>query len=255
MYIYEEKRKDNRPDEKRRSPLSAPCEKKYGQNVRYSPVVQKNIVHGKQGFYADKNRIAIKEMPVIPGMDRSHTISDRTVQEAVANWMNRVIAGSGNTDGFLEFCRQVAGEDNLPSITEFIFELNEILHANPLDVDTAVAVANQLYAAVANSRYNLRPGSLSGNRSTGNCIDLNGAEIVNVLNNGSSIVIKVSQVDGAGVDRLIKTGIPALVRVKAPGVVVSSTDDKFPGHVSAYQIIYVENTDDGFSLLHANFYK
>ncbi len=208
MYIYEEKKKDNRTDEKRRSPHPAPYEKKYEQNVRYCPVVQKNIVYGKQGFYADEKRIAIKGMEAIPGMDRCHTVSDRSVQEAVAKWMNSVIAGEDQTEEFEEFCTTTAGADNSSLVTELITELRKILRAKPLDVDTAVTLANRLYDTVANSKFNLRPGSLSGNRSTGNCIDLNWAEIGNV-NDYGYITIRVSQVDGKVVDSMIRAGIGA----------------------------------------------
>lgn len=57
-------------------------------------VVQRNIAHGTRGFYANSERIAISSMPVVPGMDRSHTVSDRDVQDIVANWMNEVVRGT-----------------------------------------------------------------------------------------------------------------------------------------------------------------
>lgn len=253
MYVQEEKRERDQAEPERTRPTLAPLHEKTGENVRYSNVVQRHIVYGTTGFGVDRNRIGIDTMPVTPGMDRSHTISDRDVQNAVAAWMNQVVQGTANSDAFWNFCVNTAGEEAVTTITECITDLISILQ-KPLDqqqANRAVEIGNRLYGAVANSRFNLRPGNFSGNRSTGNYIDLSAPEIVDVLYDGAAIVIKITQVDAGPIDSMLAAGIKALVRVKAVGAVASSTNPKFPGASLTYEITTIEYLEDGFALAYA----
>lgn len=246
MYMQKKEMECDRAEPQKIRPISEPLKEKRIQDVRYSNVVQRNIVHGPQGFFADKNRIAINTMPVTSGMDRSHTISDRNVQNAVADWMNAVVNGTANTDTFWNFCVETAGEDAVGTITSCISDLTQILQQKPVDISQAVTIANQLYATVANSRFNLRPGNTSGNRSTSNCIDLLAPEIVNVFEEGAVIVIKITEVDAGPIQAMLEAEIKPLIRVKAVGAVASSTGNKFSGPTLTYEIFYMEAVGDGF---------
>lgn len=246
MYMQKKEMECNKAEPQKICPISEPLKEKRIQDVRYSNVVQRNIVHGPQGFFADKNRIAIDTMPVTSGMDRSHTISDRDVQNAVADWMNAVVNGKANTDAFWNFCVETAGEEAMGTITSCISDLTQILQQKPVDIFQAVTIANQLYVTVANSRFNLRPGNASGNRSTSNCIDLLAPEIVNVSEGGAVIVIKITEVDARPIGAMIGAGRKALVRIKGIGAVASSTNSKYPGSSLSYEIFYMEAAGDGF---------
>lgn len=246
MYMQKKEMECDKTEPQKVHPLSVPLKEKRMQDVRYSNVVQRNIVHGPQGFFADKNRIAIDTMPVTSGMDRSHTISDRDVQNAVADWMNAVVKRTDNTDAFWNFCIETAGEEAIGTITNCISTLTQILQQQPVDTSQAVAIANQLYVTVANSRFNLRPGNASGNRSTSNYIDLLAPEIVNVFEGGAVIVIKITEVDARSIGAMIDAGRKALVRIKGIGAVASSTNSKFPGPSLTYEIFHMDPAGDGF---------
>lgn len=255
MYLQKEKMECDKAESQKVRPVSVPLKEKRIQDVRYSNVVQRNIVHGLEGFYTDNNRIAIDTMPVTPGMDRSHTISDRYVQNEVANWMNAVVNETDDTDAFWNLCVEIAGEDAMGMITLLIVALTETLKNQPEEISQAVTIANDLYVTVANARFNLRPGNASGNRSTGNYIDFLGPEIESVFADGAIIAIRITEVDAKPIIAMLDAKRRPFIRVKDIGAVVSSTDGKFPGHTLVYEIFYLDMKDDGFVYAWASLYE
>lgn len=248
MYLYEEKKDRLESDKEKTSSVSRHMNVKHLTDVRYTNVVQRNIIHNGTEFAADKNRIAIDTMSTVPGMDRSHTIPDRVVQNAIVDLLN----GKIDWNIFWYFCVKTAGDEAVGDITSYLITLNQLLNVQPQDTHKIIEIANELYKTVANSRFNLRPGDYSGNRSTGNCIDFNGAETVNVLDDGNVIVIQITAVDAAPVIEMLNAHIDALVRVKENGEVVSSTDSRISGHTMTYKITYIEDLDNGYANAYAN---
>lgn len=250
MYSQKEKKKSKGLEPQDIQSAFSSLDEKTVHEVRYMNVVQRNIAHGARGFYANSERIAISSMPVVPGMDRSHTVSDRDVQDIVANWMNEVVRGTANSNLIFQVFINIAGEEVVGIVFQLMHELTLILTQSPLNESEAVRLGNQLYDTVANSRFNLRPGNSSGNRSTSRYIDLFYPEIETVLTD-DIIVIKISQLDAESVFAMLEAGIPALVRIKGAGAVSSSSDSRFSGETLIYQIITIDNLLNGFAFAYA----
>lgn len=224
-------------------------------NIQNQKIIQRNIIflNASNRFSTNRDRIAIDSMETATGSDRSHTVSDREVQQMVADFLNELYRNlSSDANRFIDVCIHIAGEDESGAITSLISAILE----NKTDPQKLVELGNTLYATVANSRYNLRLGDPSGNRSTGQHLDLNGPEIIGFDHDGAIIYIRITAVDANTIISLLRTSTPATILVKEEkrlGAIASSTDPKFSGHGKTYEITYIEpSEDDSFYIAHAS---
>lgn len=217
-------------------------------------VIQCMIIFNGKAFTVDKDREPITTMDRTPGTDRSHTVSDRDIQLAVAGFLNALLAGGANLEEFMGGARDVAGGDL--DISEEMEGVQKAIIEK--DIEAAVQLGNKIYDKIANSRFNLRPGNFSGNRSAGQNLDLLGGEFLDftpgATGSAAQIKVQVSAVDAQSIMGILQMGRTPSILIKDGGFggIASSTEGKYPGHGLLYNVVNLEFINELFYVVTAD---
>lgn len=251
-----ERTADQPPVQRKADPQTSQAEQSPVHTGSGTQVVQRKIEYSKKtgSFVVTQVRVEIdkRKFPKQSGSDRSHTISDKDVQIYVRDFMNELLCGNVDDQKWLEVEKAlvgIRGNDNDGEVNNLMGKLKSLYNDFTTNEDESclINMANTgtaLYAVVANAPGNLRHGTQSGNRSTGNYVDLDAPEVMDFKDDsqGQEITIQVSGVDARSVKSAMTLGKPqiAVKPYMGIGAVSNSSDPAFKGRRMVYSVTGVE---------------
>lgn len=233
------------------------------------PVVQRLIHYSKRSgmFYTSSVRRAIKNsvFPPFSLLDRCHTVSDKSVQNYVCNFLNALLNEEADDDTvqvLKEVFTTIRGTDEDGKVDELVdclveWYLDYEQCGDEQFLSKMARIGTDLYDLVANSRGNLRYGIPSGNRYTGEYLDIDSPEIMDFYESDDQTVIMIRVVWNIAylVQQCTLLGDVkiALSDYKNVGAVANSSDPKFNGKRLLCTVTEVElsTEDDPFGYIYA----